>query len=243
MSKGGGFRVDPDALSRAADQLHAHADEVEGHGRTLAAKTGGRVGHGPVGQVAEDLVKRGIRGVSEGVSKAVADFHRGTAKGLKAAATRTREADAHAARSFKDLDHAGRSVPRPAPYLPHLPKGDSAAIASLPQAKVGWTEDFNYRRTFAKAHPDVTNVWVHHAVPQKVLTRYPGLFKPQEIHSAENLAGVPGGKINQDIHLSEIRRSWDDFYKTHAAPSRQDVLDHATKIYLKVGVFFSPSVT
>jgi hypothetical protein len=111
---GGGFRVDPDALSRAADQLHAHADEVEGHGRALAAKTGGRVGHGPVGQVAEDLVKRGIRGVSEGVSKAVADFHRGTAKGLKAAATRTREADARAARSFKDLERSGRNeVPRP----------------------------------------------------------------------------------------------------------------------------------
>jgi hypothetical protein len=113
-SKGAGFRVDPDALSRAADQLHAHADEVEGHGRTLAAKTGGRVGHGPIGQVAEDLVKRGIRGVSEGVSKAVADFHRGTAKGLKAAATRTTEADARAARSFKDLERSGsHDVPRP----------------------------------------------------------------------------------------------------------------------------------
>jgi hypothetical protein len=241
---GDGFRVDPEALNRAADQLHAHADAVEGHGRTLAAKTGGRVGHGPIGQVAEDLVKRGIRGVSEGVSKAVADFHRGTAKGLKAAATRTTETDARAARSFKDLERAGsRSVPRPAPYLPHLPKGEGGAAASLPRARVGWTEDFNYRRTFAKAHPDVKDVWVHHAVPQNVLTRYPGLFKPQEIHSAENLAGVPSGRINQDIHLSEIRRSWDDFYKTHAAPSRQDVLDHATKIYLKVGVFFSPSVT
>jgi hypothetical protein len=238
-----GFRVDPDALNRAADQLHAHADAVEGHGRTLAAKTGGRVGHGPVGQVAEDLVKRGIRGVSEGVSKAVADFHRGTAKGLKAAAARTRAADAGAANGFKDLDRARRPAPRPAPYLPHLPKAESVGAASLPRARVGWTEDFNYRRTFAKAHPDVKDVWVHHAVPQNVLTRYPGLFKPQEIHSAENLAGVPGGRINQDIHLSEIRRSWDDFYRTHAAPSRQDVLDHASRIYLKVGVFFSPSVT
>jgi hypothetical protein len=92
---------------------------VEGHGRTLAAKTGGRVGRGPVGQVAEDLVKRGIRGVSEGVSKAVADFHRGTAKGLKAAAARTREADARAARSFKDLEHSGANgVPRPRSVAP-----------------------------------------------------------------------------------------------------------------------------
>jgi hypothetical protein len=240
-----GFRVDPDALNRAADQLHAHADEVEGHGRTLAARTGGRVGHGPIGQVADDLVKRGIRGVSEGVSKAVADFHRGTAKGLKAAATRTREADARAAQSFNDLERAGgRSVPRPAPYLPHLPTGGGGAAVSLPRAKVGWTEDFNYRRTFAKAHPEVKeDVWVHHAVPQKVLTRYPGLFQPQEIHSVENLAGVPTGRINSDIHQGEIRRSWNDFFTTHASPSRQDVLDHATKIYLKLGVFFTPSVT
>lgn len=201
------------------------------------------MGHGPVGQVAEDLVKRGIRGVSEGVSKAVADFHRGTAKGLKAAAARTREADSSAAKGFKDLDRTGRPVPRPAPYLPHLPRAESGAPASLPRATVGWTEDFNYRSTFAKAHPDVKDVWVHHAVPQNVLTRYPGLFKPQEIHSVENLAGIPKGAINNKIHLGEIRSSWNDFFKTHAHPSRQDVLDHATKIYLKLGVFFSPSVT
>ena len=100
MTSGGGFRIDPESLSRAADQLHGHADKVEGHGRTLAARTGGRVGHGPVGQVAEDLVKRGIRGVSEGVSKAVADLHRGTAKGLEHTATEIRKVDNRAAQSI-----------------------------------------------------------------------------------------------------------------------------------------------
>jgi hypothetical protein len=110
----GGFRIDPDALNRAAEQLHARADEVEGHGRTLAGKTGGRVGHGPIGQVAEDMVKRGLRAAGEGVSKAVADFHRDTAKGLKAAATRTTQADARAAKSFTDLQRVNRhEVPRP----------------------------------------------------------------------------------------------------------------------------------
>jgi hypothetical protein len=71
------------------------------------------VGHGPVGQVAEDLVKRGIRGVSEGVSKAVADFHRVSAKGIEHTATQIEKADAGAAQGFKDLEKAGRHpVPR-----------------------------------------------------------------------------------------------------------------------------------
>jgi hypothetical protein len=72
------------------------------------------VGHGPVGQVAEDLVKRGIRGVSEGVSKAVADFHRVSAKGLEHTAMKTEKADAGAAQGFKDLEKTGR---HPVPLL------------------------------------------------------------------------------------------------------------------------------
>jgi hypothetical protein len=84
------------------------------------------VGHGPVGQVAEDLVKRGIRGVSEGVSKAVADFHRVSAKGIEHTATEIEKADAGAAQGFKDIDKAGR---HPAPRLgrespPRGPAGD-----------------------------------------------------------------------------------------------------------------------
>jgi hypothetical protein len=78
----------------------------------LAAKTGGRVGHGAIGEVADGLVKRGVRAASEGISKAIGDFHRATAEGLKAVATRTREADARAAQGFKDVEHSGPKVPR-----------------------------------------------------------------------------------------------------------------------------------
>jgi hypothetical protein len=71
------------------------------------------VGHGPIGQVAEDLVKRGIRGASEGVSKAFADFQHGTARGLEHSAKQIRQADDRAAQSIKDLEKAGRHpVPR-----------------------------------------------------------------------------------------------------------------------------------
>ena len=76
------FRVDPESLRAAASTLHGHADEVESHGRTLSARTEGRVGHGAIGEVADTLVKRAMRAVSEGATQAVRDFHRGTAVGL-----------------------------------------------------------------------------------------------------------------------------------------------------------------
>jgi hypothetical protein len=69
------------------------------------------------------------------------------------------------------------------------------------------------------------------------------LFAKQEIHSLENLRGIPAGRINNQIHLSEIRTMWNDFYETHPSPSRADILDFATKIDRKVGVFFSPGIS
>jgi hypothetical protein len=94
----------------------------------LSAKTGGTVGRGAVGEVAETLVKRGIHAVSEGVSKAVADFHRGTAKGLEDVAKRTKQVDATAEQSFNKLAR-GHPVPRPrgggvTADLSHADRGD-----------------------------------------------------------------------------------------------------------------------
>jgi hypothetical protein len=70
----------------------------------------------------------------------------------------------------------------------------------------------NYRETFFAAHPALRDkVVVHHAVEQQVLKRYPGLFTEAEIHSLNNLRGVPKS-INAELHLSKIRRAWNDFY-------------------------------
>jgi hypothetical protein len=96
------------------------------------AKTGRRVGHGPIGQVAENLVKRGIRGVSEGVSKAVSDFHEETAQGLKAAATKLKETDARTARSFTELEHTTRPIaPHPGSAPALVPFSQTLEKASL----------------------------------------------------------------------------------------------------------------
>lgn len=89
------------------------------------------MGHGAIGEVAESLVKRGVRAAGEGVSKAIADFHRGTAEGLKAVATRTKEADARAAKGFKDLEHPIRT------RAPH--PGGASTVAS-PRPPLNRTE-------------------------------------------------------------------------------------------------------
>lgn len=85
-------------------------------------------------------------------------------------------------------------------------------------------------------------VWVHHAVPQHVLKRYPGLLKLEELHSIENLRGIRKGALNNRVHLRYIRDEWKTFYESHANPSRQDLLNFATYIDRKYGKTFNPQV-
>lgn len=116
-------------------------------------------------------------------------------------------------------------------------------ISTAHKAKVGFTNSFNYRKTFFNAYPQITksNVVVHHAVEQQVLKRYPKLFKVEEIQSLENLRGIPKS-INSDIHLSKIRKAWNRFYKSNASPTRQQVLEKATEIDNLYGGQFTPKI-
>lgn len=43
-----------------------------------------------------------------------------------------------------------------------------------------------------------------------MLKRHPNLFFLEEIHTLENLRGIPK-EINRDIHLSKIRIDWNSF--------------------------------
>lgn len=51
-------------------------------------------------------------------------------------------------------------------------------------------------------------VWVHHGVEQQILTKpqTKDLFTYDEIHSIENLRGIPN-ELNGDLHLSKIRKT------------------------------------
>ncbi len=105
-------------------------------------------------------------------------------------------------------------------------------------AHIGPSSD--YRETFFAAHPALRDkVVVHHSVEQQVLKRYPGLFTEAEIHALKNLRGVPKS-INPELHLSTIRRAWNDFYRTHPRPTKQEVLDFAGQLDRQFGALFEP---
>ena len=82
---------------------------------------------------------------------------------------------------------------------------------------------------------------VHHAVEQQAMKRYPGVVSEAEMHSLENLRGIPKS-LNSDLHLSQIRREWNQFYRQNPNPTKQDLLQKATEIDRKFGSQFNPPV-
>lgn len=69
-----------------------------------------------------------------------------------------------------------------------------------PKATFGKATSDDYKATFRKANPELKGeVVVHHAVEQQVLKRYPGVVKNEEMHSLENLRGIPKEKTLNSI--------------------------------------------
>ena len=66
---------------------------------------------------------------------------------------------------------------------------------------MGWATTKDYRVTFSRANPtvDMSTIVVHHAVEKNALRRFPGLFDEYELHSIENLRGIPK-TVNSDVH-------------------------------------------
>ncbi|OFD48731.1 hypothetical protein BWGOE2_03840 [Bacillus mycoides] len=100
----------------------------------------------------------------------------------------------------------------------------------------------NYRKTFFDQYPELKgNVIVHHAVEQQVLKKYPNLFTEAEIHDIQNLRGIPK-EINNEIHLSSIRKDWNEFYKSHPNPTKKEVIDYMIELDKRYGDKFTPPV-
>ena len=116
--KGGSFHIDPAAARKTASQMHEHGEKVTGHGRNLKARTGGRVGHGEIGQVVDQFVTTAMTGVTEAFTKAASDLSHGFGKGLESVAQRAEKADAEAAKALRSLD---RPHPVHRPSLNHEP--------------------------------------------------------------------------------------------------------------------------
>ena len=122
---------------------------------------------------------------------------------------------------------------------------DVAALSSETatyRATLGKALTNNYRKTFLESNPELEGqVVVHHAVPRITLERYPSEVTEPEIHSLENLRGIPN-ELNSDLHLSQIAREWNRFYEENPNATRGQLLQKATEIDLKYGGRFKPPV-
>ncbi|WP_179298200.1 hypothetical protein [Mesorhizobium carmichaelinearum] len=111
-----------------------------------------------------------------------------------------------------------------------------------PGASFGKALSKNYRKTFLDAYPSLEGqVVVHHAAERQVLTRYIGLVAEDEMHSLQNLRGIPKGLDNL-LHKTVFRYEWNNFYRSHPQPTRQQVLDYVTYIDKKYGHLFNPPI-
>lgn len=110
-------------------------------------------------------------------------------------------------------------------------------------AKLGNATSFDYRTNFFNEFPELTKTdyVVHHAIEQQINTRYPNLFTDAELHSLENLRGIPK-IINSDVHLSKIRIEWNKFYVANANPTKAQVLQKAKEVDDLFGSQFYPPV-
>lgn len=148
----------------------------------------------------------------------------------------TEEQNARAFTSIHDPAVAGEPGASAAPAGP-------AAASPGQRARFGTSTSTDYKRTFFTAHPGTEgDVVVHHAVEQQTLRRYPGVVSESEMHSLDNLRGIPKGEINNRVHLSQIRKEWNRFYKANPSPTQDQLLDFATKIDDKFGHLFNPPI-
>jgi hypothetical protein len=61
------------------------------------------------------------------------------------------------------------------------------------------------------------------------------------MHSLENLRGIPRHP-NSELHLGQIRREWNRFYKENLMATRQQLLQKATKIDARYCSQFNPPI-
>lgn len=77
-----------------------------------------------------------------------------------------------------------------------------------------------YRAEAAHFMGSVEGDVVHHAMEQQVLNIAGDVVTRGEMHSIRNLRRIFGGVFNSRVHLSRIRRLWDEFYQVLRAVPR-----------------------
>ena len=155
-------------------------------------------------------------------------------------------------RAIRDGDDIDLTRPRRNPdgsQHPNAPNADVEGI-DMPRAEYGDADGHhNYRDNFFEEHPDISrdDVVVHHATEQQINDRFPSdppLVSPDEMHSPENLRGIPRD-VNDELHLSAIRAAWNRFYDSFpegVTPTRAQIQEYATLVDDVFGHLFVPPI-
>ncbi|WP_344870780.1 hypothetical protein [Allokutzneria multivorans] len=204
-------------LLEAVELLAGVPDELEAAAALYEQARGGT----------EEYIQRHSRAGSSGVLPGAAEYEVAAPSSSSSTAPKTDTITTSPAATKPSTTKASAVPPRPAGF--------------------GWTTSTNYRKTFTDAHPETAGkVVVHHAVEQQVLKYFPGVVQTEEMHSLENLRGIPKGPTNNLVHLSAIRKAWNRFYKpfrdSNTVPSKQQLLDFATMIDDQYGTSFNPNI-
>ena len=118
----------------------------------------------------------------------------------------------------------------------------SRVAAESGGATFGIATSKRYRTTFFEPNRELRGqVVVHHAVEQRVLKEYPGVVTDAEMHSLENLRGIPR-HLNSELHLKQVRREWNQFYREYSTPTREQLLQKASEIDARYGSQFNPPI-
>ncbi len=115
-------------------------------------------------------------------------------------------------------------------------------VDELKVPKLGSSTTTDYRKTFKEvAFPEIADdiYQVHHAMPQKIYNNYPDIMTKSELHSLQNLRGIP--KNNHWIHQT-ITNNWAQFYLDFPNFTRQQALDFAKQIDDNFGHLFIPPI-
>jgi hypothetical protein len=215
-----------------------------------------------------------VPGFLEGAAEALTDLGRAAedvARSAKADAAIAGDLAGSMARSDEavaDLVHAvpctssralpGHATPLTSPcgrvlgqLTGQLAAESEAVLGSLRSGEVSFGQAVrkDYNKTFFDSFgwelkSDVGQV--HHAVPQQVQTLWPGLVSDAELHSLENLRGIPRGPDGFALHQGEINTKWNDFLSSYVesgrTPTRDELLSYALAIDNKYGMDFIPPI-
>ena len=113
-----------------------------------------------------------------------------------------------------------------------------------PQLKaLGLERVVDYSDTFYKHYPHLykTGLEIHHALPQDLLFRCPGLFSAKEVHDIKCLSGIPkNAMVNGERVHQLFTNSWSKFLKQNTNPTREQVLEHMRHLDEVYGRFYVP---